>query len=157
MNEGGCAPDGSFYCGSMAYAQTPGAASIYRLFPDGRVVTEATGVTISNGLDFSDDGSRAYYNDSASGRIDVFDWDVERGLHSRRPFVRRYSADGALEGVVKLPVKQVTACTFGGDDLGTLFITTSRENLQPDDDPLAGSVFACTPGVTGRPVRSFGG
>src|SRR3712207_7446267 len=26
MNEGGCDPDGSFYCGSMAYDQRPGAA-----------------------------------------------------------------------------------------------------------------------------------
>ncbi|MDQ3879909.1 MAG: SMP-30/gluconolactonase/LRE family protein, partial [Chloroflexota bacterium] len=26
MNEGGCDPDGRFYCGSMAYDKTPGAA-----------------------------------------------------------------------------------------------------------------------------------
>ena len=37
MNEGGCDPDGRFYCGSMAYDQRPGAASLYRLDPDGSV------------------------------------------------------------------------------------------------------------------------
>ena len=43
MNEGGCDPDGRFYCGSMAYDKTPGAAALYRLDPDGstHVVLEA--------------------------------------------------------------------------------------------------------------------
>jgi sugar lactone lactonase YvrE len=51
----------------------------------------------------------------------------------------------------------VTACTFGGDDLGTLFVTTTREGLAPGDDPLAGSLFSTRPGVTGRPVREYAG
>ena len=34
MNEGGVAPDGSFYVGSMAYEQTEGAATLYRVAPD---------------------------------------------------------------------------------------------------------------------------
>ena len=37
MNEGGCDPDGRFWCGSMAYDQRPGAAALYRLDPDGSV------------------------------------------------------------------------------------------------------------------------
>jgi sugar lactone lactonase YvrE len=52
---------------------------------------------------------------------------------------------------------QVTACTFGGPGLGQLFITTSRENLAPDDDPLAGSLFRADVGVRGRSVREFAG
>ena len=53
--------------------------------------------------------------------------------------------------------RQVTACTFGGPKLDQLFITTSRENLEPGDDPLAGSVFRAEPGVRGLPVREFAG
>ena len=34
MNEGGCDPDGRFFCGTMAYDQRPGAASLYRLDAD---------------------------------------------------------------------------------------------------------------------------
>ena len=34
MNEGGCDPDGRFYCGSMAYDQATGAATLYRLDAD---------------------------------------------------------------------------------------------------------------------------
>ena len=66
MNEGGCDPDGRFWCGSMAYDQRPGAAALYRLDPDGAVRRVLEGVTISNGLDWSPDGSLAYYDDTAT-------------------------------------------------------------------------------------------
>lgn len=53
MNDGGCDPDGNFYCGSMSYHQTPGAGSMFRLGADGRATTVFTDVTISNGLEWS--------------------------------------------------------------------------------------------------------
>jgi Alcohol dehydrogenase GroES-like domain len=40
------------------------------------------------------------------------------------------------------------------------YITTARENFTADDlrkQPHAGDIFACTPGVTGRPPFLFGG
>ena len=186
MNEGGCDPDGRFYCGSMAYDQRPGAGMLYRLDPDGAVTTVLTGVTISNGLAWSPDGSRAYYNDTATHRVDVFDYDATTGLTGRRPFteipdagspdgltvdslggvwvalygrsaVWRFDPDGRRDEVIELPVSQVTACTFGGPDLDRLFITTSRENLADDAEPSAGSVFVAEPGVRGLPVLEFAG
>ena len=51
----------------------------------------------------------------------------------------------------------MTACTFGGAGLDELFITTSREGLEPGDEPLAGSLFRAVPGVRGLPVREFAG
>ena len=62
-----------------------------------------------------------------------------------------------LEEIIEVEARQVTACTFGGPDLDRLYITTSRENLEPDDDPLAGSLFTAMPGVTGLPVREYAG
>jgi sugar lactone lactonase YvrE len=58
---------------------------------------------------------------------------------------------------VELPVSKATACTFGGPGLDRLFITTSREDLGPEEEPRAGSLFVCTPGVTGIPARTFAG
>jgi len=72
--------------------------------------------------------------------------------------LRRYTPDGRLDTAVKLPVSQVTSAAFGGTDLSTLYITTARENFTPADlreQPHAGDIFACTPGVTGRPPFLF--
>jgi sugar lactone lactonase YvrE len=186
MNEGGCDPDGRFWCGSVAYDQRTGAAALYRLDADHSVRRVLDGVTISNGLDWSPDGSLAYYDDTATHRIDVFDYDARTGITGRRPFVvltdgdhpdgltvdaeggvwvalngsgvvHRYTPAGVLDEVVELPTAQVTACTFGGPDLDQLFITTSREGMGPDDDPIAGSLFRADVGVPGLPVREFGG
>jgi sugar lactone lactonase YvrE len=183
MNEGGCDPDGRFWCGSMAYDQRPGAAALYRLDPDGQVHRVLEGVTISNGLDWSPDGSLAYYDDTATHRVDVFDYDRETGLTARRPFVRlpddrnpdgltvdaeggvwvalwggsavqRHSAEGAVDERIDLPVTNVTSCCFGDSDLGTLYVTTARRGAH---EPLAGALFACRPGVTGLPATPFAG
>ncbi len=187
MNDGGCDPDGRFYCGSMAYDETPGAGAVYRLDPDRGVSLVLRDVTISNGLEWTPDGTRAYYVDTPTLRIDVFDYDREAGLTGRRPFariedgvgvpdgltvdaeggvwvalydgaaVRRYGADATLDQVVEVGAGKVTACTFGGAGLGELFITTSREGLEPGSEPLAGSLFHLRPGVRGLPAREFAG
>lgn len=184
MNEGGCDPDGRMYCGSMAYDQTPGAGSLYRIDPDRSVHQVLGDVTISNGIEWSPDGRVAYYNDTATHRISRFDYGADAGLTGRRTFVdvdgnpdgltvdsdggvwtalfgsgvvHRYAPDGTLDAVVEVPARQVTACTFGGAELDRLYVTTSRENLEPDDDPLAGSVFVASVGVRGLPVREFAG
>jgi sugar lactone lactonase YvrE len=67
----------------------------------------------------------------------------------------RYDPDGGIDRIVSLPVSRGTSCTFGGPDLDTLFITSATETLTPAeiaDEPLAGSVFACSPGVRGIPA-----
>jgi sugar lactone lactonase YvrE len=86
MNEGCCDPDGRFYCGSMAYDQSVGAASLYRLDPEGSVEMVLNQVMVSNGLEWSPDGSRVYDNDTATFTISVFDYDTAGGLTNRRTF-----------------------------------------------------------------------
>jgi sugar lactone lactonase YvrE len=182
MNDGGCDPHGRFFCGSMATDAAAGRGAMYRLDPDGSTTQVFAGVTISNGLGWSPDGSQAFYVDTPTQRIDVCAPD----LSSRRPFVsissevgapdgltvdaeggvwvalwgghavHRYAPDGALDAVVQLPVAQVSSCAFGGDDLATLFITTSAENLA-DPEPAAGALFAVTLAVRGVPTLTFAG
>ena len=99
MNEGGCDPDGRFYCGSMAYDHRPGAGALYRLDPDGSVRVVLGSVTISNGLEWSPNGSLAYYNDTPTQRTDVFDYDGGSGLTGRRPFVEIPAEAGGPDGL----------------------------------------------------------
>jgi sugar lactone lactonase YvrE len=73
--------------------------------------------------------------------------------------LRRFTPDGRLDTVVRLPARQVTSAAFGGPGLGTLYITCAWDGLSPADradQPHAGDIFACTPGVPGRPPYLFG-
>ncbi len=183
MNEGGCDPQGRLLAGSMRYDRATGGACLYRVDPDGRVTTLLPDVTISNGIDFTPDGTRAYYDDTPTGRTDVFDV-VEGDLAGRRAFhtpglghpdgltvdaagnvwvalngagrVRCVSPQGEVLDEVELPARLITACAFGGEDLRDLYVTTSRENLS-DPEPEAGSVFRVRVAVPGRPVLPFAG
>ena len=51
-----------------------------------------------------------------------------------------------------------TMCAFGGNRLDTLFVTTMkpRDAAQLKEQPLAGAVFALSPGVRGLPEPEFG-
>lgn len=181
FNEGSCDPLGRFLCGSMSYDAEDGAGTMWRLELD-RTVTRLFGdVTVSNGLGFSAGGDRAFYVDTPTRRVDVFDV-VDGELRDRRPFalvpegpgspdgltvdaeggvwvalyqgsaVHHYDADGQLADVIEVDASQVTSCTLGGPDLSTLYITTSRENLADDEQPAAGSVFRAEVGVRGLPT-----
>jgi sugar lactone lactonase YvrE len=187
MNDGGCDPQGRFYCGSTTFAGTPGKGSLYRLDPDGSASVVLPAVTVSNGLAWSPDGATAYYVDSHTQRIDALDYEPQLGLSARRAVVHidaaagipdglavdadghlwlalfggsavhRYTPDGRLDGRVELPVTQVTACTFGGPGLDQLYITTSRLGLDPAAEPEAGAVFRADVGVIGLPTAAFAG
>lgn len=61
---------------------------------------------------------------------------------------------------IDVPVAKVTACTFGGPDLATLYITTARQGTDAataERQPHAGGVFAIEPGVRGLPAFRFAG
>jgi sugar lactone lactonase YvrE len=191
MNDGQCDAAGRFWAGTMALDERPDAGTLYRLDPDGRVQTMVDRVSISNGLDWSDDGRLMYYIDSPAQSVDVFDFDLASGtIANRRSFaridpvdgtpdgltldaagfvwvalwgggaVRRYAPDGTLDSIVRVPAPHVTSCTFGGHDLGELYITTARIKLSEAERasyPLAGGVFRLRPGVHGRPAHRFKG
>ena len=99
--------------------------------------------------------------DGEEGRNDDVESDAEGGLWIALwggSAVRRYDQDGRLTEVVDVPCRNVTACTFGGADRSTLYITTSRDGLPEGEvEAEAGSVFALEPGVAGAvPYRWAG-
>jgi L-arabinonolactonase len=72
----------------------------------------------------------------------------------------RYAPDGRIDRVVTVPVSRPTACTFGGPDLRTLYVTTARFRLTPDKlkaEPYAGTLLAMDVGVKGLPEPLFAG
>jgi sugar lactone lactonase YvrE len=56
---------------------------------------------------------------------------------------------------IDFPCVETTACAFGGDDLGDLYVTTG---LKPGlDEALAGRLFVCRPGAKGVVSDVFAG
>jgi sugar lactone lactonase YvrE len=195
MNDGKCDPAGRFVAGSMTTDGAQRRASLYSL-DAGDVRTLREGLTTSNGLDWSPDGSVMYYVDSPTHRLEAFDYDLatgdlgegrvvwtfdpglgqpdgltidveggvwvvlwgSAGYHDGGGMLVRISADGELDAEMRLPTVGTTSCTFGGPDLRTLFVTTSKEFLGPDQQTdLAGALLAFDVGVAGaRPATRYG-
>lgn len=68
----------------------------------------------------------------------------------------RFAADGVLTRELALPVRCPTMPCFGGRDLRTLYITTSREKRAAEElahEPLAGCVLQLRVDVPGLPAH----
>lgn len=60
-----------------------------------------------------------------------------------------------IEEQIDFPCIETTACAFGGDDLGDLYITTG---IKPGlEEATAGRLFVCRPGAKGVPSLAFAG
>ncbi|MFE3224765.1 SMP-30/gluconolactonase/LRE family protein [Nocardia sp. NPDC059228] len=184
LNDAKVDPRGRLLVGTMAESDDgAGSAGLYRLDPDGTLITLRTGVTISNGLGWSPDGRTLYYADSPTHRVDIFDYDLDTGtLSEGRSFarfpdgepdgltvdaqgnvwiavwgagqVRAFDPSGNLHTTVEVGPSQVSSCAFAGPDLDVLVITTAAEGGAARE-PGAGRLFACVPGVIGLPSTPF--
>lgn len=115
MNDGGCDPGGRFFCGSLARDGAPGEGTLYRLDPDGSVHTALEAVTTSNGIGWSPDGSRVYYIDSATQRIDIYDYDLDEAqLSNRRTLVEIPPEDGTPDGLAIDAEGGIWIALYGG-------------------------------------------
>ena len=59
--------------------------------------------------------------------------------------VEKLSPKGELLAVIEVPVPNITCCTFAGDDLRTLYITTARTRMSDEElaaKPHAGGLYA---------------
>jgi sugar lactone lactonase YvrE len=112
--------------------------------------------TITNERLFVDTSAHPGKPDGSCVDADGCLWNAEYGGWR----LVRYAPSGAIDRVIELPVSNPTCCCFGGPQLDTLYLTSARQRLTPEDlerQPLAGSVFALRPGVTGLPEARFAG
>lgn len=90
-NDAACDPRGRAFVGTMAYDQAAGAAHLYRLDPGPRATVVFDGLTLSNGLGWSPDGTTLWFVDSAEQRVRRHCYDLDAGV------------PGTLEAVIDVP------------------------------------------------------
>lgn len=69
-------------------------------------------------------------------------------------------SNGERLAEVDVPAAHVTSCTFGGEDLDELYITTARTDLADHvlaEQPLAGGIFRIKTAVKGLPAMKYDG
>ena len=72
--------------------------------------------------------------------------------------IHRFTPDGRLDRSLDVPVKKPSMCAFGGANLDTLYVTSIRPaGTDLSDQPLAGGVFALTPGTKGLEEPAYRG
>lgn len=102
------------------------------------------------------------FDEATEGAPDGMTTDSEGGIWVAQwggGRVCRYGPGGTLDTIVRVPVSQPSSCAFGGPDLKTLYITSARQDLNPDQlaaQPLAGALFSVPVEVAGLPAARFG-
>lgn len=185
-NDGKVSPQGDLFMGTMPYDFTVNGGAFYQLRADGQHIRRLFGdVSVSNGLDWTVDGSQMFYIDTGLGRVDVFD--VEgHDIRNRRTLItfpkEMGSPDGMsvdsqnnlwvafwLGGAVRCfdaqtgsqieeiicPAPRITSCVFGGEKLDQIFITSASQDTDVRQYPQAGMVFTASPGVVGQKTAHF--
>lgn len=161
----------------------PEVGAVYQ-YRAGRMEQLFDRITIPNSICFSPDGRTAYFTDTPTRRIlkrpidsdtglPTGDWslfaEIDRGFPDGSVVdsegflwnarwegfcVVRHAPDGSVDRIVEVPTSRVTCPAFGGPDFKTLFLTSAREHMTPEElaaDVHAGGVFALEVDVPGLP------
>lgn len=100
FNDAVCDSRGRLWAGTMSTRRPrelgTGEASLFRIDPDGAHEEVLTGLTLSNGMDWLDDGHTLLHVDSDAHRIDRYDVDVDHGRVSGRSTFVQFDPDIGL-------------------------------------------------------------
>ncbi|MFZ3390864.1 SMP-30/gluconolactonase/LRE family protein [Buttiauxella gaviniae] len=182
FNDGGTDPQGRFYAGTYWSPRDYNGALLCRVDADLKTTVLQCDILGANGLAFSADGRLMFTSDTpnhviyrtpldengnpgerrvwksfprGNGRPDGAAMD-EEGCYWSALFdgyrIARFSPQGELLEEHRLPVRCPTMVCFGGPEMKTLFITTTRENMSDEEvreRPLSGAIFTLEASVAG--------
>jgi sugar lactone lactonase YvrE len=115
MNDAKCDPAGRLLAGTTAFDFTPHSAALYSVGPDWSFRRIIGGVTQSNGLAWSPDGSQLYFIDSATQGVDVLDYDAGTGsIGNRRRLITIERTHGVPDGMTTDGRGNLWVACFGG-------------------------------------------
>jgi sugar lactone lactonase YvrE len=118
FNDASVDPAGRVWVGSMDIKEKEPLGTLYRLDSGGTLTPVVKGATVSNGIGWSPDGTRMYYNDSPLRRIDMFDYDQATGeAYQGRMFADLSGAEGFPDGLTVDADGYVWVAMFAGGAL----------------------------------------
>jgi sugar lactone lactonase YvrE len=187
LNDGRADALGRFWVGSMQHDEKAHRGRLWCVTADGKARAVRDGIGVSNSIAFDPARNRMYFADSMAKLIEhtTLDaaglpttwqplaraekggpdgscvdaegclWNAEWGAHK----VVRYTPAGEVERVIELPVSRPSCPVFGGPDFRTLYVTSARYLMSPEEDRTdvnAGSLYAIElPDVQGVPASLF--
>ena len=188
FNDGGTDHLGRFYAGTFWGPGDYNGALLMRIDNDLKPTVIQCDIQGHNGLAFSHDKQWMFTSDTPNGVIYRTPLDEQGEPGAREVFRRfqpgegipdgaamdmkgcywsamfdgwriaRFSPQGEQLAEYRLPVRCPTMVCFGGVDMKTLFITTTRENMDAQevaDYPLSGAIFTLPVEVAGVKKSAF--
>ena len=148
-NDGSCDPLGNFVIGTMSYNESPNCGAVYRVTPDRRVTEILAPVSISNGVQYSADGTHVYYVDTPTGCIDVFKVHPRTGAWSdRRTHIRVQDTAGVPDGMAIDEAGGLWIALWGGGAVN--YYDNTGRLIEEIAVPGVSQVSSCTFGGSGR-------
>ena len=175
-NDAKADPKGRLWFGSVSGDDDHSpSGNLYR-YAGGTCTIMQPETKISNGMAWNAARTRFFFSDSPFNAVFAYDYNLEKGtISGRTPLFevrdgvpdgmwidtednlwvavwgghrieKHSSVSGELLAVVEVPAKNVTSCCFYGENMDTLFITSSGNDLIGQYD---GCLFTCKVDTTG--------
>ena len=167
-NDGKLDPKGRFFVGTMGYEEIiEGAASLY-VIEDGNARELLSDLSLSNGMDWSEDGQTFYHIDTPTNKVMSYTYNVETAELSNPRIVVEITDGGSPDGMCLDIDGGLWVAEYGGKrickwdtDTGDLLVeipmpvsnitsccvggleknTLYITTAQADDEPLSGGLF----------------
>ncbi len=185
-NDANISPSGNLFLGTMAYSMLQGTSTLFRYSPKTeQLMVILKDLTISNGMDWSDDGSIFYFIDSSSQSVCTYSVFGDE-ISEMKTIIEIDPKDGAPDGMCVDGEGGIWVVLWGGSEIRRYdslknfhmseriklpakyvtscafagenldtLIITSATDGKTGLSEEAGMTFCIKPGVKGRPSRSF--
>jgi sugar lactone lactonase YvrE len=176
---------GRIWAGTKDDRDQEATGALYRLDPGLQWSRVDDRYAVANGPTFSLDYRTVFHTDSAARTVYALDLADNGDIVKRRVWLRfeeewgypdgmatdaegciwiahwggarvsRFRANGKLDRSIAMPTTNITSVTFGGPDLGQMFVTSASYGCEGEPD--AGALFEVDAGVEGIPTNTFAG
>lgn len=148
FNDGKCDPRSRFWAGTMPLNETEPAGNVYMVDTDLSVTHKIPGVTISNGMAWTEDASTFYYIDTPTRHLVAYDYDINTGnISNKRIAVSLHNETGYPDGMTIDRNGMLWIAFFGGWQVAQ-YNPHTGEKIQSIALPAA-NITCCTFGGPG--------